>query len=135
MTVVTDQIEWLRTQIQDRKATAEAASQGEWVNEGGSIHVGHETNLVVDWVYERTDAAHIVDNQPRDTIARCDSELALLDLHSSSEDPHAPSDRTCDHCDTGDPYCTVDMTYPCRTVRLLAQGYRHRPGYPREETP
>lgn len=75
-------------------------------------------------------ARHLALHDPRDTIARCDAELAILDEH---------------HAINGESSCAVCIVpawgypshggssparYPCSTVLGLASGYRHRPGYP-----
>jgi hypothetical protein len=74
---------------------------------------------------------HIGRNDPRDTMARCEFELALLDEHSFIRVGYRDSagiDRhsyECAACDPGGP----PDSYPCRTVRLLGYGYRYRDGY------
>lgn len=115
---MSDRLAWLRAQIEARKATAEAATQGEWINDG-SIYVGHEMNELVDYVYEAADAVHIVGNQPRDTIARCDAELALLDQYEQA--------RTWYEQHHGAPAGEVQGLWTA--VRLVAQGYQHHDGY------
>lgn len=85
-------------------------------------------------VWRREDADHIVLNHPQDTIARCETELALLADHSDFDFPANEDDgpggyswtARCDGC--GQPT-------PCRTARLLASGYRHRPGWLPEWAP
>ena len=62
-------------------------------------------------------------NDPRDTIARCEAELAILDEHGGAPGID-PGEVCCVRC--GD---YPQEPHPCRTVRLLASGYRHRPGY------
>ena len=83
-------------------------------------------------------------NDPQDTIARCEAELAILDEHyilaSDDRNPDyeefsvvkiggADSDRGCVTChyyaQGGEKGYGI-----CRTVRLLAGGYRYRPGFP-----
>lgn len=73
-----------------------------------------------------------------EAVARCEAELAILEEHALI----GPSSR-------GGPICNtcVDITidpadaenfyvpYPCRTVRLLGSGYRHRDGYLRQWAP
>ena len=72
---------------------------------------------------------HMEANDPRDVIARCESELAILDLHQAVF--LAPSGIACVMCDgiagTG--------RWPCRTVRLIGRAYRFRPGYKEEWKP
>lgn len=68
----------LRAAIEQRRTLAEAATQGEWIDDGG-IYVGHEMNEIVDHVYRGEDQAHIVANQPSTVLARCKADLAILD--------------------------------------------------------
>lgn len=68
--------------------------------------------------------------------ARANAELAILVEHHGEDTAggqvicHRCSDRNSDHPDIQDLW--VAIAAPCRTVRLLGYGYRHRPGY-REE--
>ena len=79
-------------------------------------------------------------NDPRDTIARCETELAILDEHASDGDTIDPECVRCagNHpylceCGAGDGrHWRTAQPYPCRTVRLLLRGYQFRPGF-REE--
>ena len=83
-------------------------------------------------------AQHIALNDPQDTIARCEAELAILDEHAAA-DFAAYGDRLCRRCrwDDDEPGRDDDahhwVVYPCRTVNLLAGGYRHTPGYREED--
>jgi hypothetical protein len=70
---------------------------------------------------------HIAANDPRDTIARCETELAILDEHRP-EGGAVPGEVCCITC--GD---FPQVLYPCRTVRLVASGYKHWPGYREED--
>lgn len=72
-------------------------------------------------------ARHILDvrgarpdprREMHDAIADCEAKLAILDYHVSNNFEKYPE---CTHC-------AVEH-WPCRTVRLLASGYRHRDGY------
>lgn len=108
----------------------------------------------------RAAGEHIAANDPRDTIARCEAELAILDEHAPVAD--YPPESIAEHRARGWPeyqltmmaamvYCArchvwVDdaredesqcnpVGYPCKTVRLLGHGYRHRPGYRAEWAP
>lgn len=76
-------------------------------------------------VWEKAAADHMVLQQPWDTIARCEAELELLDLHKPGEYGECVTchvgAQSCGCCGWGD--------FPCDTVQLLARGYRHRPGF------
>lgn len=163
---------WLRSQVLARKATAEAASDGPWVNTGQDgdgdawqIHGSPTGETSVEWdgpepqevpvlrrvatlnygdgggVWEREDADHIVLNQPQDTIARCESELLLLDTHKpisgaryisrSEDEPRDVCEVCCSQSDWGVAY----GVYPCLTIRIVASGYRHFPGWREDWAP
>ena len=97
---------------------------------------------------------------PAYVVARCEAELAILDEHAGEAD--YPPESIAEHRARGWPeeqlaamagmvYCArchmpvddaredesqcLGVIYPCRTVRLLASGYRHRPGYREEWAP
>jgi hypothetical protein len=62
-------------------------------------------------------AAWIAKHDLRSAIARCEAELAILDEHAEG-------------WQIGDPLRDCQWeTWPCRTLRLVASGYRHREGY------
>lgn len=71
-------------------------------------------------VWEQAAADHIVLNQPRDVIARCDAELAILDWHTGAHECSGPGDN-CLWVRGGDEVCP--------TARMIAFGYRHCPGW------
>lgn len=109
---MSEMLSWLRSTIEGDKAAAEKATPP-------------PPFLLSE------DAEHLMRQNPRDTIARCEAELALLDEHAIE--------------DTGfGKYCRVYAEYstkrgeeselepapaPCRTVQLVARGYRHRLGF------
>lgn len=99
-----DQATRLRAAIEERRAVAEAATQGEWIPEG-DIYVGHPMNVIVDWVRQDEDAAHIVANQPSAVLRRCEADLKLLGAHIG-------------YYGTGD-----DEGYPIPTLSILAKAY------------
>jgi hypothetical protein len=86
---------------------------------------------------------HIAANDPQDTIARCEAELAILDEHASDGDridpecvgcaARHPASCECGWQSAGGQHWRTAAPYPCRTVRLLASGYKHRPGYREED--
>ncbi|MER7361907.1 DUF6221 family protein [Nonomuraea wenchangensis] len=86
-------------------------------------------------VWEREAADHIVLQQPRDTIARCEAGLALLDLHQHEETSSVAVRLVggkcqpfgCGICHEKDQIVWGEGI--CATVRLLASGYRHREGF------
>ena len=134
-----DPVAWLRAQVEARKAAACASDgqAGAWLlREHPSDHVMVRNEAGLPVVYDEgtpsdTEAAHITLNDPQDTIARCEAELAILDEHAPEWADYVDGDgieRTSLECKTCVPPGTPDNS-PCRTVRLLAGGYRHWPGY------
>ena len=125
---VDDFTAWLRQRIQARLALAR-----------GTIEPGnnwHSTWAMGDSAITRLMEA----NDPRDTIARCEAELAILEEHASEGDGRWPECVRC--ADTHPARCECGRlagehwrgaySYPCATVRLLGSAYKHQPGY-REE--
>jgi len=131
---------WLRATIEGDKADALSVSDGPnrpetWTaaqykdgNRGWEVAGRH--SHVVGGVFEK-DAEHIARHDPRDTVARCEADLAILDEHKHYL-ANAP-DSADNVADFGCGTCHVHPhdggTYGegwCRTVRLLAWGYRHR---------
>jgi len=166
-------VAWLRAQIEARKAAAQAATPGPWEFEGDdpaddelySVHDGivDLVGVTVAWTRHRqvANGQHMALNDPQDTIARCEAELAILDEHYILTDsdrnplyeqysiispPFPPKDCgcvTCHYASRGGVNGCVTCHYAsrggvngygiCRTVRLLASGYKHRPGYREED--
>lgn len=150
--------DWLRAQIETRKVAAEAARGLRWDRKHETQHPGPGAWRATDdvgelWIQEAdgfdeiaTDrlvspeeyrsldpahVAHIVANDPRDTIARCDAELAILNLHVKGEYGE------CVICDFGAQSCGCVGwdDWPCDTVRTVALAYAHRDGYRAEWRP
>lgn len=149
-----DPVAWLRAQVEARRGLALRATEpgdlrgtgarlaNEWQTgciceaecqgypaceevTGDGIHIYSEGG------HDADQAARIAANDPQDTIARCEAELAILDEHAAEWEDYRDGDgieRTSLECSTCEPPGTPD-NYPCRTVRLLASGYKHRPGY------
>ena len=138
-----DLFSWLRAQIEARKALAVAACGDPghpvaWVLEshgGSSAIIRDEYGNVV--VYDEgspvdEEAAHIAANDPRDIIARCEAELAILDACeeaiSRGESPEEggwhdgrdPDERERDEA-------LAELADDI--LALLADGYRHREGW------
>jgi hypothetical protein len=138
-------VAWLRAQVEARLAVARMAARegGMWTQDDPERRPGSIESLGGPVVYDEGapdeyQAAHIALNDPQDTIARCEAELAILDLHKwvDWDDEHYSGTGciTCDYQSRGH----VDRSGPrgaaaCLTVRLLAGAYRHRPGYRGED--
>lgn len=137
-----EMLAWLKATIEADKVAAEkngsevwlaaVADDSNWlikIEGGGSI--GESCGCCVCGTMHSDEAAHIAIHDPRDTIARCEAELKLLDEHQpivdSGRDPAWPAPGHCLGCRTpdGEDY----QPFPCATVRLLATGRRHRPGF------
>ena len=152
-------VAWLRAAILERKAMALAAGDDDaaraWTGsdhgyeDGGEVHDGHDEQVVYDEGSPNTaQALHIALNDPQDTIARCEAELAILDEHyilyrgdtnelyeefSVCYPPGIPGLNcgcvTCHYIGHGG----VNEYGICRTVKFLASGYQHPPGYREED--
>lgn len=80
---------------------------------------------------QEADLAHIATHDPRDTIARCEAELALLDEHAVEDTGFGKYCRVCSEYSTkpGEESELEPAGAPCRTVRILACGYENRDGF------
>lgn len=139
-------VEFLRARIEQRKAVAQKAAKGPWSKILESWNVGdawaitrprspgekeYPTYEVVGGgympggVWEEADADHIALNDPQDTIARCDAELAILALHVPGRSGE------CVICDAGAGSCGCVGwgDYPCDTLKLLAAAYADHGDY------
>ena len=139
-----DPVAWLRAQVEARKATAKLAARegGKWTQDG--VHTGSISSLGGQVVYDEGSpdeyqAAHIALNDPQDTIARCEAELAIIaDLLAET---HFLDNREwygCQAIDENDQptgsECTCGRDEGVgRRLRRLASGYRHWPGYREED--
>jgi hypothetical protein len=121
---------WLRQQIETRKALAESASPWPW-----SANAEHDEVLAADGERVadgfalsgnqlRNTVDHIVFNDPRQIIADCEADLAILDDHDGSHE-----------CASVEDNCMWILDGDCPTVRRIASRYRHRPGYLPEWAP
>ncbi|WP_327584648.1 DUF6221 family protein [Nonomuraea sp. NBC_00507] len=136
-------IGWLRTQIEADRATADEAGARTWryvptLNAEGkpTAHGLDLDELLIitdvgpqdDALLQPAEAIRIALHDPADVLARCEAELALLDAHDpkGGDGLHCPVfiEQT---VDPASPY--QPAVPPCRTLRLLAYGYRHRPGW------
>lgn len=167
-----DLITWLRRQVEARKALAVKAAHdtdghwwrrehapfagsddmepigplysGEpWLDDDGTVFGGENTVVYDEGCPSEAEFDHIAASDPRDTIDRCEAELAILDEHyiltrdDRNEDYEdfcvvsiggANKDRGCVTCHYYGQGGVKGYGY-CRTVRLLGWGYRHRDGY------
>ena len=129
---------WLRQRIKARMAlaqgTIELGNNAEWQELSSGVLVTGDGTDTDHWdgtwaMGDSTLTRLMEANDPRDTIARCEAELAILDEHKP--DRGIDPDEMC--CTTCGDYPQVE--YPCQTVRLLGAGYRHRRGYLPEWAP
>jgi hypothetical protein len=133
-------VPWLRQRIRERlylaTHTVELGSFTEWEERSSGVLVtgdGDDSDpWRGPWVTGDSSVTRLMEaNDPRDTIARCEAELAVLDEHAIVRVGYKDSrgiDRLsceCATCGLGGP----PDSYPCQTVRLLGCGYRFRPGY------
>lgn len=131
-------VKWLRQRIQARLALArnaiELGNAAEWTE----LSSGVLMTIAPDAPQDNWDGVHPLGdssvtrlmeaNDPQDTIARCEAELAILDAHDKAEHycplPVLPSVH-------GQLWTPAEG--PCWTLRLLASGYKCWPGYREED--
>lgn len=128
-----DLVAWLRQRIRERRCLAERTI------ELGNAAVWEETatGVLVTGEPTETDTWHgtwpmgdssltrlMEANDPRDTIARCETELAILDFHDLAE--------TWEQAE-GKPLKQAEVLRI--VVREIGRAYRHRPGYRQEWKP
>jgi hypothetical protein len=146
MTADLEMVTWLRKTIKARmflaQHTIELGNAATWTE----LSSGVLMTIAPDASQDRWDGVHPLGdssltrlmeaNDPQDTIARCEAELAILDEHAPLETEWGGhrDDGTwqqggfvCGSCGHDDG--RLGVAWPCRTVRLLAAGYRYRDGY------
>lgn len=133
-------VTWLRRRIAERKYlaehTIELGSFAEWEERSSGVLVtgdGDDSDpWRGTWVTGDSSVTRLMEaNDPQDTIARCESELAILDEHLFIRIGYrdgAGIERHSYECAVCEPGQQPD-DYPCRTVRLIGRGYRHWEGY------
>jgi len=138
-------VKWLRRRIEERRFLArhavELGANPEWTEQSSGVLVTGEPPAdsadiwFGTWAMGDSSLTRLMEaNDPLDTIARCEAELAILDEHAPDcvgEFGETVPAR-CQRCIADrDPYPELwkGDSYPCRTVSLLASGYRHQPGY------
>ncbi len=142
-TEITDPAEWLRGWITTDRQAAEAAlkvAPGEWHDNWGDQDEDDEDVYPVIFTDEQGELLraedgmrpvidHLIRHEPRDVIARCDAELKLLDLYTHMLGWN-------DTYDQGVTEHEIRMMQAGarEMLRMLVQGYRHRPGYRPEWT-
>ena len=143
---------WLRQRIQARLAlaqgTIELGNNAVWIEQSSGVLVtgdGTETDAWDGtWPMGDSTLTRLMEaNDPRDTIARCEAELAILDEHVSDEHERWPECIRCAYihpakCECGKldgEHWRAPCPYPCNTVRLLGSAYKHQPGYREEWAP
>ncbi|MEU4224307.1 DUF6221 family protein [Nonomuraea sp. NPDC026600] len=126
---MSDLLSWLRATIEGDKVAAEALDGEIWtaVKAHGDWHIQTSQDQTFggdsEWGdLDPCEAVLIAAHGPRDVIARCEAELALLVMHEDLHD-----------CVTE----TGSQVFPagdrdeilCPTIRALAQARRYRPGF------
>ena len=166
-------VAWLRQRIRERLYLArhaiELGNAAEWTELSSGVLLTVDPDAPQDdrntWdgVHPMGDSSltRLMEaNDPQDTIARCEAELAILDEHGPLPDCSAemiakyraagfPEAQiaameamvSCARCHVPVDDSREDeeqcrpVEYPCKTVRLLGYGYRFRPGYREEWKP
>ena len=148
-----EMVTWLRGAVAARLVLARKATQVPWEPEGDDptddevwIDVDGEEwrHVVCRGPDSHENMIHIAANDPRDTIARCEAELDILSahyiLHREDRSEEYAEYSVTPHpgaygCDFGCVFCHyrglggVWGQGICYTVRRMALGYRHWPGW------
>ena len=149
---VDDLTTWLRQRIQARLAlaqgTIELGNAAEWYEMSSGVLVTGNGAEADPWdgtwpMGDSTLTRLMEANDPRDTIARCETELAILAEHSSDGDDRWPACARCTsthpaRCECGKldgEHWRAACAWPCATARLLGSAYKHQPGYREEWAP
>jgi uncharacterized protein DUF6221 len=134
-------VEWLRQRIRERLYLAQHAIELGSASVWTELSSGVLMTVDPDAAQDTRDGVHPLGdssltrlmeaNDPQDVIARCEAELGILGEHGARngyglalELYGKPGDEMVCICKT------CETPPPCKTVRLLAGGYKHRPGYP-----
>lgn len=140
-----DLAKWLRRRIEERRFLAQHAvelgNNAVWTEQSsGVLFFAEPTETDAwngTWASGDSSVTRLAEaNDPRDTIARCEAELGILDQHA-----HVPTRtgaygtpfdfgcRTCDEMSDPDGNSDVRPDGWCETIRLLGYAYRFRDGY------
>jgi hypothetical protein len=94
---------------------------------GGECIVVYDEGAPSGWQFD-----HIAANDPRDTIARCEAELAILGEYEAARKAMGEARDSPGGVGAGVWACVKSLS---RAVELLGHGYRFRDGYRREWRP
>ena len=128
-------VPWLRQRIRERRYlaehTIELGSNAVWEEMSSGVLVTGEPTETDHWhgTWATGDSSltRLMEaNDPRDTIARCEFEFALLDEHRPFDPASDWLRAFCASCGEID---RRRVAFPCRTVRLLGRAYRFEGGY------
>lgn len=137
----TELVPWLRQRIRERlylaTHTMELGNAAEWTELSSGVLMTIAPDAPQEWtdgVWAMGDSSltRLMEaNDPQDTIARCEFELAVLDEHPPFEggliDEMPTTGTVCRWCSYGP--MNLGDPYPCRTVRRLGYAYRFKDGY------
>lgn len=140
-----DLAEWLRRRIEERRYLAQHAvelgNNAEWTEQSsGVLFFAEPTETDAwhgTWALGDSSVTRLAEaNDPRDTIARCGTELGILDQHvhvptrtGAYGTPFTFGCQTCHEMSDPDGNSDVRADGWCETVRLLGYAYRFRDGY------
>lgn len=129
-----DLVTWLRRRIEERRYLAQHAIELGNAEIWTELSSGVLMTIAPDAPQDTWDGVHALGdssltrlmeaNDPRDTIARCEAELAILDMY---EQQHAKAPRNAMEEDRT--WLLADV------VSLLGSAYKHRDGYQAAWTP
>ncbi|MFD9949701.1 DUF6221 family protein [Nonomuraea sp. NPDC059023] len=127
-----ESVAWLRSVITEDMATAKAVDSQVWTAAQAQeewyiqLEQGEAFGGDAEWGDLASEEATLIAiHDPRNTIARCEADLGLLDLHKYGEYGE------CVTCDVGAQSCGCCGwgDFPCDTIKTVMSGYRHRDGF------
>lgn len=132
-------VAWLRRRIENRLALArhaiELGNAAEWTE----LSSGVLMTVAPDAPQDNWDGVHPLGdssltrlmeaNDPQDTIARCEAELAILDACL----PDASTEAALERGDISTEEYVSSAIAGAAVLRLLGSGYKHWPGYREED--
>jgi len=130
---VSEMISWLRSTIEGDKAAARTLPHGPWHREGVyPQEISNAEAIVIAATYTNPSfppdiADHIIRHDPQDTIARCESELALLD--KVDEAGRGLKEALAEEDKMDVLLFTAALGAFMLAAKALAKGRRHRPGF------
>ena len=135
--VTTDLVEWLRAQLNDDEAAAEAClplhlrvgrfrgkEVPRWrITKSGNGIIDEDGGTLRAQQIFPAEAEHVIRHDPARVLREIEAKRQIVEQHR----PVGYGDVCLSYCHTRTP--SQPQTWPCLTLRLLAAPYADRPGY------